>query len=220
MMVFNNSFEVPSPNAVFLVRKTVILVAMICILAFSPAIAANIVLNFEDLPAQFPGHLSADYAGLRWDSYYDQPGGFFPYWLWGSESSNPGYSEPHSGNNYLINAFGFSGLGFALPNPDTSTLSGAWFTQTNTTWTTDYLRFDGYDSMGNLIEQSEWLTLSPTPRYLEANFEPVSFIRVERSGYTSGTYFTMDDLTYNTPVPEPATLLLFALGGLILRRKR
>ncbi|MGA2092889.1 MAG: PEP-CTERM sorting domain-containing protein [Sedimentisphaerales bacterium] len=201
-------------------RETYILVAMICILAFSPAIAAEIVLTFEDLPTQFPGYLPSGYAGLKWDNYYDAPDEFSPYWLWGSESSNPSYSEPHSVNNYLINAFGFSGLGFALPNPDTSTLSGAWFTQTNTEWTADYIRFDGYDSMGNLTEQSAWLTLSLTPRYLEANFGPVSWIIVERSGERTGTYFTMDDLTYNTSVPEPATLLLFALGGIILRRKK
>lgn len=201
-------------------RETVILVAMICILSFNPSIAAEIVLTFEDLPTQFPGYLPSGYAGLQWDNYYDAPDEFWPYWVYGSESNRPDYSEPHSGNNYLIDAFGYSGIGFALQNPDTSTLSGAWFTQTNTQWTADYLRFNGYDSMGNLIEQSEWLALSLTPRYLEANFEPVSWIRVEHSGYSPGTYFTMDDLAYNSPVPEPATLLLLAAGGVILRRKR
>jgi hypothetical protein len=199
-------------------RKTVILAATMCFLAFNSVTADEVVITFEDLPIQFPGYLLDGYAGLRWDNFAAQPGGFGPCWIWGSEPSRSDYSEPHSGNNYLIDGFGFKNVGFALPNPQTDTLSGAWFTAS--IHAAPQVRFNGYDSSGNLIEQSDWVQTTNTPTYLMANFGPAARITVEHNSYPTGVYYTMDDLTYSTPVPEPATLLLLAAGSLILRRKR
>jgi len=162
-----------------------------------------VVLNFDDLPPVSPyGYLPSGYGGLDWDCYYE---GDPIHWGWKSESLDPTYSQPHSGDNYLFNGFGVKQLGFSLPNPD-DRLVGAWFAKTATT-TPSTVRFNGYNASHALIQQSAWLVLSPTPQYLAANFDPVARIEVEHSSSRSAWY-TMDDLTYQTkpacvPPAEP-----------------
>jgi hypothetical protein len=161
-----------------------------------------VVLTFEDLPF-VDGRLPSGYAGLEWDCYEERD----PiYWLWRPESVDPTYSEPHSGKNYLVNAYGVNHLGFSLPNPD-DRFVGAWFAKTTVT-TPNAVRFDGYNASHVLVQQSTWLTLSSTPQYLAANFDPVARIEVEHSS-SGSAWYTMDDLTYQTkpactPPPAPA----------------
>jgi hypothetical protein len=162
-----------------------------------------VVLNFDDLPpVSRYGYLPSGYGGLDWDCYYE---GDPIHWGWKSESLDPTYSQPHSGDNYLFNGFGVKQLGFSLPNPD-DRLVGAWFAKTATT-TPSAVRFNGYNASHALIQQSAWLTLSPTPQYLAANFDPVARIEVEHSS-SGPAWYTMDDLTYQTkpactPPAEP-----------------
>ena len=153
-----------------------------------------VVLDFEDLPAVDVGRLPADYAGLKWDSF---DAGDPKWWDWTSESVDPPYSEPHSGDIYLFNAFGRNNVGFSLPN-STDQLLGAWFAKTSGRGgTPNQVRFNGYNSAHGLIEQSGWLTLASTPRHLEVSFGPVARIEVEHSGSGDAT-FSMDDLAYQT----------------------
>lgn len=163
--------------------------------------SGTVVLDFEDLPPADVGRLPSGYAGLEWDCYHE---GDPRWWDWKSESVDPGYSQPHSGDDYLFNAFGENNLGFSLPNAG-DRLSGAWFAKTRVT-TPDRVRFNGYNSFGVLVQQSAWLTLSSTPQYLAANFAPVAWIEVEHSEWEA--WYSMDDLTYETepictPPPEP-----------------
>ena len=166
-------------------------------------VAGTVVLDFEDLPLAIMGRIPSGYAGLEWDCYDE---GDPIWWDWKSEPTDPDYSEPHSGINYVFNAFGVSNLGFSLPGP-ADCLSGAWFANTTAVATPERVRFNGYNASSVLVEQSAWLTISSTPQYLAANFGPVARIEVEHS--TSGeAWYTMDDLTYETgpvypPVPEP-----------------
>lgn len=164
-----------------------------------------VVINFDDLPPTKGGHLPSGYGGLEWDCYDE---GDPVYWGWKSESVDPAYSEPHSGNNYLYNAYGVKQLGFSLPNLD-DRLTGAWFAKAiGSGATANTVRFNGYNALHALVQQSPWLALLPTPQYLEANFDPVARIEVEHSS-SGSAWYTMDDLTYQTepactPPPEPA----------------
>jgi hypothetical protein len=161
-----------------------------------------VVLDFEDLPF-VDGRLPSGYRGLEWDCLDD---GDPVFWIYRPESVAPTYSEPHSGKNYLVNANGANRLGFSLPNPD-NCLAGAWFAKT-TVPTPNAVRFNGYNASHVLIQQSPWLTLSPIPQYLAANFSPVARIEVEHSS-SGSAWYAMDDLAYQaeeicTPPPQPA----------------
>ena len=163
-------------------------------LAAPSATTGTIVLDFENLPPADIGRLPPDYAGLTWDSFL---AGDPKWWDWSSESVDPPFSEPHSGDNYLFNANGKNNLGFSLPN-GTDQLLGAWFAKTSGSGgTPNQVRFNGYNSAHSLIEQSSWLALASTPRHLEASFGPVARIEVEHSGPGDAT-FSMDDLAYQT----------------------
>lgn len=157
-------------------------------------ITGTVTLNFDDLPAANVGRIPSGYAGLEWDSFDD---GDAKFWDWSSESVDPGYSQPHSGDNYLFNAFGRNDVGFSLPAA-TDRLIGAWFTKVvGSGGTPNQVRFYGYDASHNLVQQSPWLTIANTPKYLEANFPPVARIEVHHSSVGNAT-FSMDDLAYET----------------------
>jgi len=160
----------------------------------SPLATEIVVLDFEDLPAADVGRLPANYAGLEWDSF---EAGDPKWWDWSSESVDPSYSQPHSGDNYLFNAFGRNSVGFSLPN-STDQLLGAWFAKAaGSGGTPSQVRFNGFNAAHSLIEQSSWLTLASTPRHLEVDFGPVDRIEVEHSSSGDATY-SMDDLSYQT----------------------
>jgi len=180
-----------------------ITVAMSLTSGLSVPASGTVVLDFEDLPPADVGRLPSGYGGLEWDCYDE---GDPVFWGWKSESVDPSYSQPHSGNNYLFNAYGVKHIGFSLPNPD-DRLVGAWFAKTITT-TPSTVRFNGYNASHILVQQSAWLVLSLTPQYLAANFDPVARIEVEHS-FSDPAWYTMDDLTYQTKPactspPEPA----------------
>lgn len=176
-------------------------------------ITGTIVLDFEDLPPADVGRIPSGYAGLEWDSFDD---GDSKFWDWSSESIDPPYSQPHSGDNYLFNAYGRNDIGFSLPGAN-DRLIGAWFAKTvGSGGTPSQVRFNGYDDGHVLVEQSAWLTLASAPRYLQADFQPVARIEVHHSSAGNAT-FSMDDLTYesggaggrapaepNNPTPEDA----------------
>jgi hypothetical protein len=179
-----------------------------------PAVAGQnqpgvVVLDFDDLAAVSSyGRLPSAYHGLEWDSYYDNDS---VWWDWKSFSADPTYAQPHSGDNYLINSWGSKYVGFSLPHSG-DTLLGAWFGST-TVPTPLAVRFNGYDSSHQLVQQSAWLTLSSTPLYLDAHFSPVARIEVEQSS-TGAAWYAMDDLTYAVPEPSTLVLLYMSIAGL------
>jgi hypothetical protein len=172
----------------------------------------EVVVDFEDLTVEDGEPLPADYAGLDWDTFDE---GDPIWWMCGRESAEPEWSQPHSGDKYIYNRAGVTNLGFSLPNPLVDYLLGAWFTKTNE-FTPDSVRFIGLNSIGGIIQATDWFAISDTPQYLEANFLPCARIEVERSG-TGPSWYTMDDVTY---VPEPATVALLGLGSLFLIHRR
>jgi hypothetical protein len=168
-------------------------------------LTSDIVVDFN-----IPGIADSDpvptnYAGLTWDSG----------WAVGLESEDPDFSEPKSGDQYAYNAFGKNNLGFSLPSPGDS-LVGAWFTKEEVSPTS--VKFKGLNASGVVEEETGWLELSDTPQYLAANFSPHARIEVEFDDEVKA-YFTMDDIAYS-PVPEPATIAVLGLGGLLLRKRK
>ena len=191
--------------------KTLCFAALIAVVFVSAAIAdQTVVLNFDDLPTQSYDFLPFNYGGLTWDNYHNLG---YPLesrtWCWKSESADPPYSQPHSGDNYLFPGWGVNNLGFALPEARNQ-LAGAWFAKDHFE-ASGNVRFNGFDSAHHLIQQSNWLNVTDTPQYLAADFSSVARIEVESQGVL---FFTMDDLTYT--VPEPGSMVLLLSCGACL----
>ena len=166
-----------------------------------------VVLDFEDLPPVGNyGRLPSGYHSLEWDCYYHNDS---VWWNWKTTSTDPTYAQSHSGVNYLLNAWGAKTLGFSLPDP-TNMLLGAWFAGAAVSSPPPAVRFNGYDSAHQLVQQSAWLALSNGPQYLDAHFSPVARIEVEHSA-AGAAWYTMDDLRY--ALPEPSTLVLLSMGA-------
>ena len=188
----------------------------LAVIIISNTVQAAIVVDFDDLG-------SSGSSGTK--LYIPCPGGIYDGVIWDSnisfmsESDNPSYSQPRSGDNYIYN-WGNSPsatIGFSFEDPQ-SALVGAWFATASTSYP-EQVRFIGYDASNQPIAQSDWLTLATngTPTYLQADFEPVARIEVEKSNTIDDTHFSMDNLTY---VPEPASMTILALAALKLARRR
>src|ERR1051325_11365222 len=183
-------------------------VLLLILFPFAGAAANSVVLTFEDLPAAYSSELSAHYAGLTWDDFVNQVQPVSSrYWVLKSESIDPQYSQPHSGDNYLLPSYGNNYLGFSLPH-SSDALLGAWFTDAAPTAGAGKVRFNGFDASHNLVQQSVWLTLTSTPQYLAANFTPVA--RIEIEDFNVAGFYALDDLAYS--VPEPSCLAFFSIA--------
>jgi hypothetical protein len=85
------------------------------------------------------------------------------------------------------------------------------------------IQVDGY--LNDSLVYTTTVTVDTTgPIWFNFNYIDVDELRFSASGGTVhegypdyGTYFVMDNFTY---IPEPMTLLLFALGTVLLKKKR
>nr|WP_297531366.1 PEP-CTERM sorting domain-containing protein [uncultured Roseateles sp.] len=173
-------------------------------LAIAAPFASATVVTFDDLTDD--GVVPAHYAGLDWSasSWFQYAGEQAPY-------------TPHSGDRRAT--LGFDGssatstIGFLSP----STFQGAWFAG-----------FDGVNVAidlyfgGALVASTSLLNLSDSPAFLGSGYTGLVDRLVFRSN--DPAFFVMDDLTFASAVPEPASGAL-ALGGLavaalVIRRRK
>lgn len=181
------------------------------------------VINFDDLSTNHAVS-GTNYAGLTWGgSSVDSFPGETGYWVTRGVDY-PSYAIPHSGSNYLVNAWGPNNLWFAFSSP--ATFDGAWFAYATGAGSgaADKVRFKD-DNTGTY---SDWLTLNATPQFLSANFTNSTKIYVEREGGSTGVWekarwYTMDDVKYTpsaVPIPPSVWLLGSGLLGLVGLRRR
>lgn len=162
------------------------------------------VLNFDDLTDS--GALPANYGGVSWNAgwtHYDTPQGGYP-----------AFSE-------ATRIYNLGALTFSLLSP--GTIDGAYFAGlTPNSAGIDTVQWSLY-SNNVLVHTSGSISLSDTPTYLATGYSGTvdTALLIAPPGY-----FVMDDLSFNStsPVPEPTSAALFALGTAALayaaQRKR
>jgi len=103
------------------------------------------------------------------------------------------------------------------------TFNGAYFTAA---WNNGLeMNIEGYNN-GNLLYSDDFTIDTYSPTWISFDWVGIDELKFATSGGInaglgySGPNWAMDDFTYNNPIPEPATLSLLALGGLVLRRRR
>jgi len=158
------------------------------------ALAATVVLNFDDLVGQ--AAVPGNYAGLSWDpnwTYYDFAQG--PWW------------SPFSGNTRIY-THNFGGW---IKFNQTVQFQGANIGSD----VPSIAHWEGY--LNGVLQY----TSAPTPTYQWRGFlASGSNLLVDevRLVDTALDYFIVDDLTYSTQVPEPGAMLLLGSGLLGLAR--
>lgn len=154
------------------------------------------VLNFDDLTGS--GLLADGYGGITWNgewAYYDlaQP----PY-------------NPKSDFERIYNVSVSSPTDFSFESP--AVFNGAWFSGYPEVigFGTNLIHFDLYNG-ATLVWTSGTLVPTDIPAFLASGYAGlVTRVSVTSS---SGDYYVMDDVTFNSSaVPEPASLSLLGLG--------
>ena len=170
------------------------------------------IINFDDLAFTIgePAPIPDGYFGLDWDSNwrcfnYDSLPGIEPSSspnAAGFDSDGWNVLQAEASISFLsINADPFEG-GYLAGDNDVEVYFAGWFGST-------------------LVGTSKTITLTATPTFLAADFSgqvDKIVVYAERK-YTTST-FVIDDIVYIPCIPEPATVSLFILGGLALRRRR
>ncbi|MDO8585415.1 MAG: PEP-CTERM sorting domain-containing protein [Armatimonadota bacterium] len=192
-----------------------LLVVLGNIMAIAPSVA--VVVNFDDI-AVGTNLTASGYGGLAWEPGNTGAGGNQGYWL----VEAPGY--PHSGRNFVMNAYGSTLLGLAFPTQ--VNVTGAYFAAQGNpiAWTTG-VRVHGYRA-GSEVAVTDWFTdIDTQSDWFTIGLNNVDRIVVESVPVKDGGgWYAMDDFTYE-PVPEPSSMLtlLFGIagaGGFIRRRAR
>lgn len=209
-------------------KRCRILFAMLGVLAIASVAQASIVVNFDDVatPNVFQGTMSwgsipASYAGLQWAPVLPPPGSTLSNWEVGDSATyktayRNSYGAP-SGPNFAYNGTGLS----------VSTVSGAPFNFLGaqfSTWAQDntYQNFSsttvtitGY--LGNSQVGSSVIVGLPSTTFTGLTGAllggPVDRITFVSDNPGAQRWWLMDNMTYD-PVPEPASLILWGLGGL------
>jgi len=197
--------------------KVITILAALIFLGLSVA-HGQIVLTFDDIgETEDSLPVPVGYGGFDWGNLYI--GGAFYYFNPMILAPNSGFSNGLVSGDYLVTcgAYGIPGLGRITG--ELFTFQGAYFTAGSRDGLV--VQVDGYLDVELIYTTSVVIdTIGPT--WHEFNYENIDKLifsssgGVQHEGYEDHkTYFAIDNFTY---IPEPATVLLLTLGGLMLRR--
>ncbi len=170
-------------------RKCLLLTFLLLVFSTLTAYAAQVDVNFDDLQGDnLP--VPDGYGNITW------------YGNW----THYGFVQPpynaHTPPQRVYTGLADSEFTF---NNGPVAFDGAWFAGVDTTT----VEFQGYLN-NQLVFTSAMLTTSDTPTFLSSGYAGA----VDRIDVVSNApdYYVMDDVTYETSVPEPGSLVLMGTG--------
>lgn len=194
---------------------------VICILACAAGFAGASVVNFDDLATPLNsggmlyGAMPLNYEGFTWEPENVQSS-------WNVNDASK-YDSVYgnsvgavSGNVFASNSGGAL-LTVSGPVFDFVGVFITGWEQGNAfkSWSAKSVTAKGYRE-GSLVGEKTLTFSGNGYDWLEANFAGVDTVEFSTS---AGKYWIMDDFTTVAAVPEPATMAIFALGGVLLRKR-
>ncbi len=189
-------------------------IVMVMMMILGIGICQGYVLTFDDITTEPAGGvvIPDGYSGFEWNSVGDHRFGVV------NGSSQPGSGFENgvvSGSYVAFNSYGNSSL---ILRDTAFDFEGAYLTAA---WNDGLeITVDGY--FNNFLEYTTTVIVDTTePTWFDFDYMGIDKLEFTAFGGTdaglggSGTYFAMDNFSF---VPEPGTIFLFALGGLIVKR--
>ena len=162
------------------------------VLGVAASLASAAVLTFDDIGAE--GTVPAAYGGLDWSAAG-----------WTAFDTEQDPYNAHSGNWRAATGWGADDAASLIRFPTPATFQGAWMAGLGGA-TVSFQLFAG----GQLVASSATLDASATPTFLASGYAGmVDAVQVHSPAHA---YFVMDDFSFTASVPEPQSVLLMALG--------
>jgi len=201
--------------------KIITIMAILFTITFQ---AQAYVLTFDDIGTNVSGTIPDGYGGFNWSKSFDE--GIFYYinvpLVIGTLTDSGIFNSLVSGDCVAWpSPYIYEGKGW-ISSDNPFIFQGVYITSQ---WRDGLnIQVDGYLNGSLVPGYSTMVTIDTTgPTWSQFDYENIDELRFSASGGTQHngyeydyTNFVMDNFTY---IPEPATLLLFALGTVLLRKQ-